>query len=220
MDKYTVNCVASHFISTMAIKNIIFDLGGVLYKIDYHKVTEKFQELPSTSGSKLNFKQSAQDPLFDNFETGKITPAEFRNGIRELYQIEISDQELDDIWNAMLIGVFPGRNQLVEKMAKNYQTCLLSNANQIHYDFIENDCQHIFNHLGKIYFSFQIGMRKPHKEIFQFVLEDRQWKAEETLFVEDSIQHILGAQAVGIQTLFLEDPETLDFQLEQILQKS
>jgi len=201
----------------MHIKNLIFDLGGVIYEIDYKKVSEGFSQLPSVSGQKLDFSQSAQDPLFDLFETGKITPAQFREGIRQLYKINITDSEIDALWNSMLIGVFSGRKDLLKSLSVDYATCLLSNANQIHYDFIEAECQPVLAYLDKIYFSFQIGMRKPNPEIFKYVLEEMGWLAEETLFIEDSIQHIQGAQSVGIKTLFLTEPLSLKEQLHTIL---
>ncbi len=198
----------------MPIKNLIFDLGGVLYEIDYQKVTDKLQALSPN----IHFSQLKQDTIFDDFEIGKITPQQFRDGIRKLTQkLDLSDIQIDEIWNSMLIGLFPNRVELIHKLSQKYPIVLLSNANQIHYDFIAKECKPLFEPMKKIFFSFEIGMRKPHPETFQFVLQQMQFKPEETLFIEDTILHIEGAKAVGIQTLHLTQPLKLENQLIEIL---
>ncbi len=199
----------------MSIKNLIFDLGGVLYEIDYHKVTNKLQALSPN----LHFSQLKQDPIFDEFEIGKISPKQFREGIRNLTQNqELADIQIDEIWNSMLIGLFPNRIELIQRLSQNYAIVLLSNANQIHYNYIEEECKPLFEPMKKIFFSFEIGMRKPHPETFQFVLQQMQFEPEETLFIEDTIIHIEGAKTLGIQTLHLTQPSELENQLTQILQ--
>lgn len=198
----------------MPIKNLIFDLGGVLYEIDYQKVTEKFQQLSPN----IHFSQLKQDPIFDDFEIGKITPAEFRNGIRLLTQNpDLDDQTIDAIWNSMLIGLFPGRIELIQQLATKYPIVLLSNANQIHYDYIKEECKLLFEPMKRVFFSFEIGMRKPHSETFQYVLNTMNFQPEETLFIEDTIIHIEGAQKLGIQTLHLTQPQLLEKQLLSLL---
>ncbi len=198
----------------MPIKNIIFDLGGVLYEIDYQKVTDKFQEL----SPHLHFSQLKQDPIFDDFEIGKISPQEFRNSIRELTQMtDLDDSKIDTIWNSMLIGLYPKRIELIKTLSQNYPIVLLSNANQIHYDYIIEECKPLFEPMQKVFFSFEIGMRKPHKEIFEFVLNTMNFKPEETLFIEDTIIHIEGANSVGIKTLHLKEPLNLEKELSNVL---
>lgn len=197
----------------MTIKNLLFDLGGVLYQIDYSKVSNALNQL----NPNLLFSQLQQHPIFDQFEIGAITPQEFRTKLNQLLQKQLSESEIDTIWNSMLIGLFPDRLELIEVLSARYPIALLSNANAIHYDYILPECEPIFKHFYKIFFSFEIGKRKPHPETFQWVLQQLQWKPEETLFIEDSPQHIHGAKQVGIQTLFLQDPHTLNQQLQQLL---
>lgn len=199
----------------MPIKNLIFDLGGVLYEIDYQKVTNSLQRLSPN----LHFSQMKQDSIFDEFEMGKISSDEFRKGIRTLTQrSDLTDKQIDEVWNSMLIGVFAGRTELIKKLSHDYPIVLLSNANQIHYDFIKEECKPLFEPMQKIFFSFEIGMRKPHKETFEYVLNTMHFKPEETLFIEDTIIHIEGAKSLGINTLHLTQPQSLETQLYQFLQ--
>jgi putative hydrolase of the HAD superfamily len=198
----------------MPIKNLIFDLGGVIYEINYQNVTKKLQALSLD----IHFSQLQQDPIFDEFEIGKITPDEFRKSIRMTAKVpNLTDHEIDEIWNSMLIGLFPKRLNLMKKLSQKYPIVLLSNANQIHYDYILEECTPIFEFMKKTYFSFKIGKRKPHPETFQYVLNDTGFKPEETLFIEDTIIHIEGAKTVGLHTLHLTKPLELEMELQQIL---
>lgn len=199
----------------MPIKNLIFDLGGVLYEIDYQRVTNKLSDLSPN----LYFSQLKQDPIFDDFEIGKITREEFRDGIRSLTRsFDLEDAQIDEIWNSMLIGLFPGRVELIQNLSQKYPIVLLSNANQIHYDYIIEECKPLFEPMQRVFFSFEVGMRKPHKEIFEYVLKTMNFLPEETLFIEDTIIHIEGAKKLGIRTLHLTQPLTLEKQLTEILQ--
>ena len=201
----------------MNIKNVILDLGGVLYRIDYHIVTNKLRSLPSKSGKSLEFTQANQNEIFDLFEKGLCTSAEFRLEIRNIYNLEISDNEIDEIWNSMLLGLYPFRTEFVKNLSQKYNTALLSNANQIHYNFIQNEIKPMLNEFHKVYFSFNMGMRKPNADIFEKVLNDNGWNAEESIFVDDTEQHIKGAQKVGLQTLHLKHIEDLSDELDAIL---
>lgn len=196
----------------MTIKNLLFDLGGVLYQIDYSKVGNALNKL----NPNLVFSQLQQHPIFDQFEIGAISPQEFRSELNQLLQKQLPDNEIDAIWNSMLIGLFPDRLELIHELSKRYPIALLSNANAIHYDYILPECEPLFKHFQKIFFSFEIGKRKPHPETFEWVLHQLQWKPEETLFIEDSPQHIHGAKLSGIQTLFLQEPHSLKQQLHQL----
>ncbi len=201
----------------MNIKNVILDLGGVLYKIDYNIVTDRLRSLPSKSGKSLEFTQANQNEIFDLFEKGLCTPSEFRSEIRNIYNLEIFDNEIDTIWNSMLLGLYPQRTEFVKNLSKKYNTALLSNANQIHYDFIEDEIKPMLNEFHKVYFSFNLGMRKPNSDIFEKVLNDNGWNADESLFVDDTEQHIKGAQKVGLHTLHLHKIEDLSDNLYAIL---
>lgn len=188
----------------MAIKNIIFDLGGVLLNIDYRLTSQAFVDLGLTNFDE-HYSQMKQERIFDLLETGKISPDEFRKGLLPFLPANTSFEQIDNAWNAMLLDFPKERVSLLESTSKNYRCFLLSNTNIIHYEQYEHYLQDLFGknplhqHLEKVYYSHEIKLRKPDEECFQFVLNDTGIKANETLFIDDTQQHIIGAKASGIK---------------------
>lgn len=188
------------------IKNLIIDLGGVLYAIDYAKIETgmaALQENPEAEN--IRYSRSYQDELFTLIETGKITPEAFFQGMKTRFGLKDDPEAFYTVWNSMLMGLIPGRAELIKQLKEKYRIFLLSNTNEIHHRFLLPECESMFQDFEKCYFSQNLGMRKPEPEIFQYVLKEQNLLPEETLFIEDSEQHILSAQALGIHTLFVKN---------------
>ncbi|MBI3501487.1 MAG: HAD family phosphatase [Bacteroidetes bacterium] len=197
-----------------SIKNIIFDLGGVILNIDYSLCEKAFTKF-GVHDFKNIYSQKGQLDLFDDFETGKISAGEFRTRLKKLIPQKVSDEQFDEAWDAMLLDLPKERVELLQKLKKQYRTFLLSNTNEIHIKWVSD---HLFRTFGfkifnslfeKVYFSYEMGMRKPNAEIFELVLKENKLKKDETLFIDDSIQHIESAKQIGIKTLFLEKGKTI-----------
>jgi glucose-1-phosphatase len=202
-----------------SIKNIIFDLGGVLYAIDYDKIESGMATLQQNTSDPVRYSRSYQDPLFTQIEIGKISPSEFFEGMRKRFQLSDNQDAFFTVWNSMLHGLIPGRLELVKSMSAKYRVFLLSNTNIIHYEYLMPECAPMFACMEKCYFSHEVGMRKPDPEIFNKVLKDNALIAGETLFIEDSKQHIDAANALGIKTLFVQSDAWPD-QLNDMLNPS
>lgn len=199
------------------IKNIIFDLGGVILNIDYHLTIDAFIKLGFENFDAV-FTQAKQTGIFDKLDKGLVSPEEFRNGVRELAGKPFSNEQIDYAWNAMLLDFPPHRLKLLEQVNAQYRTFLLSNTNQIHIDvynqilfntFGVKDLSHFFE---KEYYSHEVHMRKPDAEVYELILKQNGLKKEETLFIDDTEQHIEGARAVGLYAyhLKLKEGETID----------
>lgn len=205
------------------IKNIIFDYGNVIFEINFKKAQDALQQLGINDIEQF-FAHKNHDNLFNDFETGSITPEQFRAGIRKAASNnEITDQQIDDAWNSLLIGVPPNIHDVLLKVKTKYRTFLLSNNNEIHYNFIIDYLKKEFQMEGldhlfeKAYFSQHLFLRKPHREIFDEVIKANNLVPEETLFIDDSPQHLEGARKAGLHTLLMnEHPQYL----ESFLQKN
>jgi|SRR5215203_816568 len=190
-------------------KNIIFDFGGVIIRIDYHRIAATFKKFGLDNFHSI-YSQLYQDTLFDDFEKGMITPQQFRDEIRAASGILLTDSQIDQAWNAILIDLPMENIKTLIRLKKSHKIFLLSNTNAIHEiafmkivhdDHGRNILEEIFD---KVYFSHMMNMRKPDKEVFEKVLRENNLLASETLFVDDSIQHIEGAKKAGLQTLLVE----------------
>lgn len=196
------------------IKNIIIDFGGVIYDIDHEKSKEVFIRLGISNFDKL-YGHTIQTALFEDFEIGKISPNSFRNTLGQEFPNRITHDEIDAAWNALLIGFKFERLELLEKVKRHYRLFLLSNTNQIHYKYYMNELKSqnrfsLFHSLfEKLYFSHQVGLRKPDAKIFNFVLQDNQLKAEETAFIDDFDVNIAAAKQCGLQSILLKPKQSI-----------
>lgn len=194
---------------TEGIKNIIFDLGGVLLNIDYNLTREAFINL-GISQEQLLYSQKEQGLLFDQLEIGNISPEIFYDQIRDMSYLGLSASEIDGAWNALLLDFPKERLDLLASLKGKYRLFLLSNTNIIHYEaYIANfKAEHGENGLGsyfeKMYLSHEVGLRKPDPKIFQLVLDEQKLEASQTLFIDDSKQHIDVANSLGIKTHWLD----------------
>lgn len=194
-------------------KNIIFDFGGVILNIDYQLTIDAFKEI-GMNNFEMAYSQASQIHLFDNLEKGLISPEQFRDGIRLASGLDLSDEKIDYAWNKIILDLPKHRIDLILKIKNNYNCFLLSNTNIIHYDLYIKQLQNLgmnsFDDVFlKAYFSFEMGMRKPDAEIFEFVLKQESLNADETLFIDDSIQHIETANTLGINTYHLKNKEDI-----------
>jgi glucose-1-phosphatase len=212
--------ITAHYSSKFAamisgIRHIIFDLGGVLLNIDYQLTEQAFKDAGISNFAEL-YSQLNQTVLFDEFETGKITAEEFVRSLQKASKTKITEEQVIDAWNAMLLDFPVRRLQLLQQLRMYHDLFLLSNTNELHEQGF-NDIimrSHGIPNIGvffdRVYFSHRVGLRKPDKEIFMRVLEDNGLKAEHTLFIDDSPQHIEGAKKLGIQTIHLEKGMTIE----------
>lgn len=207
------------------IKNIIFDLGGVLLNIDYNRAIEAFFNL-GISKEQLEYSQAEQNLLFDGLETGKISTEDFRDGLRQISYLGLSDKEIDDAWNSLILDMPNYRIELVKKLKDKYNLYLLSNTNIIHYkDYTEllkreNNLDGLESLFKKTYLSHEIGMRKPNVETFEWVCKDAGLNASETLFIDDSEQHIKGAEKAGLKAYWLHNEDVVDCFTEEGIKKA
>ena len=190
------------------IKNIIFDLGGVIINLDIPKTIAEFNKLSPKPFESI-YTQLQQTPIFDKFDKGQITEAVFFEELEKAIGIQISSQNLLYAWNAMLLDFPKHRLELLTSIKSKYRLFLLSNTNETHIRefeqqlFIAHGYKNLEPFFEKVYYSCRMNMRKPDTEIFDFVLTQHQLNASETLFIDDSIQHVEGALKTGIKAHLL-----------------
>ena len=196
------------------IRNIIFDLGGVLLNIAPKKTIEAF--------GKLGMEQLVGDKglsydhdIFYLMEQGKITPEEFRNGVRQLLPKEVSDDEIDAAWTAMLLDFPAIRVELLKNLRKDFKIYLFSNTNAIHVEKFHSIFrnQHGFEVstlFDKDFYSNEIGYRKPSAESYQEIIRLSGINPAVSLFIDDSLQNVESAMASGLKGFWLETGQTVE----------
>ena len=194
------------------IKNIIFDFGAVLLNINYKLTSDAFKQLGFDIDA--HFGQLKQNETFDLLETGKITPQQFYDALRQLTGLNHPNDALENAWNAMLLDLPAERVHLLERLQGRYRIFMLSNTNVIHatafWQTIEQQTglAHWHGLFEKVYYSHEIGLRKPHREVYEFVLHDAGLLPHETLFIDDTPPNLVAPAQLGIHTRLLDMPVT------------
>ena len=197
------------------IKHIIFDLGGVLLNIDYELTQQAFIDAGIPNIKEL-YSQMQQTSVFDDLETGKISQAEFIKAIQEIAPAHIADEKIIEAWNALILDFPIRRLQILQQLSLHYNLFLLSNTNEIHEAAFNGELlrtsgmPNIGVFFDRVYLSHRVGLRKPMKEIFELVLNENGLSPQETLFIDDSPQHIEMANSLSIQTIWLEKGMTIE----------
>ena len=200
------------------MKNIIFDLGGVILAIDYQRTIDAFQELGFVDFD-VHYTQAKQEGVFDDFEEGRISANHFVDSLKQHLPETTTKAQITSAWNAMLLDWSLEKINFVKSLKSKYNLFLFSNTNAIHKAYFEASMQKQLSMSSldelfiRAYYSHEFGKRKPHTASFQAILDENQLVASETLFIDDSIQHIEGAKQIGLHTIHLVDKSILELGL-------
>lgn len=197
------------------VKNLIFDLGGVILDLSVDDTLLSFARLAGLTSEKV-LALFYSSPGFNEYEKGKMSDTDFRNFLRDIYKLRASDKEIDTCWNAMLLGIPLVKLKLLQQLKAKYQVLLLSNTNNIHLHYINTTMlpgitgeTSLDIYFHKAYYSHRMLKRKPDADIFEQVLDENGLVPEQTLFLDDNALNIQGARAVGIQTLHVTSPDII-----------
>lgn len=198
-----------------SVKNLIFDLGGVILDLSVDHTLTSFAGLSGMEKQKVH-ELYYSTPGFLEYEKGQMDDTTFRNFIRETYCLSCGDAEIDQCWNAMLRGIPAARLDLLTRLQKEFRVFLLSNTNAIHIRHINevmlpkgNGNASLDTYFHKAYYSHRMGKRKPDADIFEQVIEENRLIPEETLFLDDYTINIEGARSVGIKTVHVTSPDLI-----------
>jgi len=194
------------------IQHIIFDLGGIFLNLNYAHTASAFLQLGVVNFDEL-FTQHHANPLFAKLETGEVSEEDFYQQIRAITSVSLTDAQIAEAWNAMLLDMPMERIVWLQQVARQYPIYLFSNTNAIHYQQLMQICR---RDLGEIDFnglfrfagySHQLGYRKPDAASFRLLLQQLNIEPHHTLFIDDTPGNIKGAQELGLHTLFLPPPQ-------------
>lgn len=199
------------------IKNIIFDLGGVILNIDIKRTENALKELGIDNFSEY-MTQFYISSFFKEYEVGKIDDAAFIKSMQSLSPKPLTEDEVINAWNALLLDFPNERIELLRHLKEKYRIFLLSNTNLIHYRKFQ---QQIYLQTGgyledlfeKTYYSHALGLSKPDVAIFQLVINENKLNPAETLFIDDTESNLVGAKQAGLKVAYIK-PGTSIIDLE------
>lgn len=199
-----INTTNANTIDLSGVKNIIFDLGNVICDIDFNLTVEAFNKLGSDKVD-LTLDNYMEHPVFGALEKGEISTEQFRDEVRSLLELDLSDQQIDEAWAAVVINSDQARIDMLSELGEKYKLFLLSNTDGIHIEkavrvINETTKGDFLSLFEEVYLSHLLKLAKPSAEIYEFVLNDADMKASETLFIDDNLPNIEAARQLGIQS--------------------
>lgn len=204
------------------IKNIIFDLGGVIMTIDQNEALRRFKELGLENAEK-HLDPYTQTGIFGDVEEGKITAEQFRTSLGELVGRELSFDECKYAWLGYRKDV-PQRNLEILKQLRHegYRLILLSNTNPFMMEWglsgdFDGKGGSLNDYFDALYLSFRLKTMKPSPAFFRKVIDSEQIKPEESLFVDDGKRNVEAASALGLHTFCPVNGEDWTGKLKVIL---
>jgi glucose-1-phosphatase len=179
------------------INTIIFDFGDVFINLDKNASLEALKKLGLPSWT------DELEELNQQFERGKVTEVQFMIGLKKM----IPNASIDDLrtaWNAVLLDFPLYRLEFLQHLSLNYRLFLLSNTDEIHVAKFEHKvgitfAREFYQCFEKLYFSFEVGMRKPDPEIFKFIINKHDLSMKRTLFIDDKKANTDIAESLGMQ---------------------
>ncbi len=195
------------------IKNLIFDLGGVIINIDFDltmRALQAYTDIPLGVGAYLG-----KNAIFYNYETGKINSEEFLTQIKEKYQLNATNEQIIHAWNALLLDIPTEYVNLLLSLKSKYKIFILSNTNPIHIEGVEaileksSQIKHLSELCDKVYLSYEMVKAKPELAIYRQVINENNLNPEETMFFDDSRVNLAGAQKLGIITMLITPKHTI-----------
>ncbi len=200
------------------IKLIIFDLGKVILDFSFSAVAEGL----ARSSNHALYKDPAQiadyllkygNDLAIKYESGKIRSDEFFHCVRELFHLDLSFDQFKQIWSD-IFRENAGMADLIERLRTDFKLCLLSNTNELHFEFIRNNFP-VVNKFDWCVLSYEAGVMKPAPEIYRIALNKAGVEAEEAIFIDDIRGHVLGAQGLGINSAEFKSVEQITRFIEE-----
>ena len=196
------------------ISTVIFDLGGVIINLD-NQITENAFAAMGAKDFRKYFGHGFAASFFRDYEVGKLTDLEFVHALRRLIEVDVADDVIISAWNALLLDFPPERIRLLESLKKKYRLFLFSNTNSLHLDALREIYRQTFasgnleDHFEKAYYSHILRLRKPDRAAFEYIVRENQLDPQATLFVDDALINVEGANAAGLKGYFLEPGKTI-----------
>lgn len=197
------------------INNVLFDLGKVLLNFNNDNAKNYFKKLGVDDYEKHVMALHTQH-IFNDLETGALSAEQFINAISQKLNGSISDLDIQNAWNSILMDFRIESMRHLEKLKRKYDLYLLSNTNAIHHEefnrilFNQLQVTSLDSYFTKAYYSHQTGMRKPDVKIYELVLNDASINAAETLFIDDLPENVEAASQLGFQIHLLLPEERIE----------
>lgn len=190
------------------IKNIIFDFGNVLMDLDLPAAERYFQKFWGDQADAAR-DRLLQNRVFELYEKGGLSTEEFVEAVRFAGTPALTEAQVLEAWNSIFIGMPAHRFDLLIELRRHYSVFLLSNINELHERWIADYMirehkisDYEMRFFDGVYFSHLIRLRKPDRDIYEYILADAELHPDETVFFDDLEMNVEAARQIGIHAFW------------------
>jgi putative hydrolase of the HAD superfamily len=193
------------------IKTLIFDLGNVIVPFNHRKIVEKLQCVCEKASEEI-FAEVISAKFVQDYNLGKITSAEFFDSVNLALKLEMNFADFSQTWNYTFEAEPIISEQFVKKLSECYRLLVLSDTNELHFDFIRENFS-VLDYFDDFVLSYRVGAVKPSAEIFRAVIEKAECLPDECIFIDDVEKNVEGARRYGMNAIRFISVEQLEAEL-------
>ncbi|MFZ2957186.1 MAG: HAD family phosphatase [Candidatus Ozemobacteraceae bacterium] len=198
------------------LRMVLFDFGNVLAPIDHRRFARLMTERDDRGIERLTRRLFGPDTPGQRFETGLITPQEFREQATGILGVHPSIEAFDAAFNEIIKPPFPEMLELVIALSPFYRIGMLSNTNSIHFEQSIRKLP-FFERFNQITLSYEVGTMKPGEAIFQDAFSKHPGSPVSILYLDDILQFVDAARGQGMQGFHVENPAKAAVKIRQLL---
>jgi glucose-1-phosphatase len=199
---------------------LLFDLGRVVIDIDFNRAFSRWARHARCDQKLIRERFRHDDTVYKRHERGEIDSAEFFDNLRASLAIDISDAQLLDGWNSILVGEMPGVSELLAKATGSFPLYAFTNSNREHEQYWSKQFSGILSNFKEVYVSSTIGLRKPEAAAYDYVVRAIGAPADRIVFFDDNLENIQGARARGLQAVRVQSSADLADSLAVLIERS
>ena len=199
----------------LKVKALLFDLGGVVIEIDFDRVLRRWETISAFSVTELK-STFHFDIAYQRHERGEIDGAKYFAHLRDFLKLDGSDDEIAAGWNAVFVAEIPSVLAAISKARKQFPCYAFTNTNPTHLAAWKTDYPAIFQSFDKVFISSDLGLRKPERRAFDAIAADLGVAHANILFFDDTQENIAGADAAGLQTVYVQSPDDIHYALANL----
>jgi len=191
-----------------SVEALLFDIGGVVVRIDFNRVFARWAEHAGCEPSLLRARFS-HDPPYERHERGEIDASAYFASLRNSLGIDLDDARLRDGWNTIFVAEMPGIADLLACLAPKIPLYAFANTNRTHWTQFLKQFAPAVGQFRTVFTSHEMGLRKPEPAAFAYIVKEIGVPAERVLFFDDTLENVEGARACGLQAVHVTSDETV-----------
>lgn len=190
------------------VEALLFDMGGVVIDIDFDLAIQSWARQSHLSIEEIRSRFS-MDAAYERHERAEIDASEYFEHLRHTLELEASDEEISNGWNAIYVGEITRSTNDIAIARAQLPCYLFTNSNPTHQAAWMAMYPRVMAKFDGIFVSSELGLRKPERAAFDAVAEAIGLPSSAILFFDDTLENVEGARSAGMWAVHVQSPEDL-----------